>query len=178
MIKQAYLYLFILMGVWLTGCQDIDDFPTNPLESDGKTVEVTLSTKVPGITVQSRAGEVTDDEKKLEYVGVLVFKVEGSEESKTEKFAYYTESTIETLSNDNVGIKTKLKIGEDGQKYSLVLLANLKEELEDFFNDENSYQDEDKEELLKQIIFEQEGKWPNGNNETEFRALPMWGESP
>lgn len=51
MIKQTYLIICILLGVWLTACQDYDETIYGPSVVDGNTIEVAIATSVPAITV-------------------------------------------------------------------------------------------------------------------------------
>lgn len=172
MIKQTYLIICILLGIWLTACQD-DDPIENSSVIDGDLVEVSIKTNVPAITVQTKA-DATDAEKKLTHVDVLVFEVK---QNGDETFAYRTthSNNLNTLDYDNIEIKAKLQMsGENNEKYRIVFIANLEEEVNDFFNN-NPNVGTLKDVLLKELTFKQEEIWTD--DESNFRPLPMWGES-
>ncbi|MCC8154142.1 MAG: hypothetical protein LIP01_07960 [Tannerellaceae bacterium] len=157
MIKQTYLFICILIGMGLTACQDFDDTRNSSSETDGKTVEVTITTTVPALTLQTKADvEPTKTEKQLEHVDILVFKVDGENET----FAYRTHHTndLSSLDYDNeIAIKARLQVSENNEKYRIVLIANLKTELDNFF--ESNYTDTPAiEDLLKELTFEQTQK--------------------
>ncbi len=174
MIKQTYLTIFILLGVWLTSCQDEDNRGILPPVIDGNKVEVTIATNVPALTVQTRA-DATADENKLASVDILVFEKDG----ENEVFAYRTKNTndlSEFEEGDDIYVKTKLTLSEDGEKYRIVLLANLRSELDALFgNDDFKFAGDQKEVVLEKIKFEQTGTWSAADE--PFRALPMWGQN-
>lgn len=179
MIKQTYLIICILLGVWLTACQDFDDPVDNSSVTDGDLIEVSIKTNVPAIAVQTKA-EATNAEKKLTHVDVLVFEVDNEDEQK-ETFAYRTtnSNTLGDPDNENaIEIKAKLQISKSGEKYRIVFIANLKEEVNDFFqtNQEAWYIGKSKKELLESLTFTQEKIWTDTDNQP--RSLPMWGETP
>jgi len=173
MIKQTYLTICILLVGWLTSCQEFEKRIDSPTVVDGNTVEVSIATNVPAITVQTRA-KATEAEKWLEHVDVLVFKVDGTNET----FAYRTTHTndLSSLDYDNVSIKVKLNISENDEEYRVVFITNLKEEINQLFTDNDEITTStSKEEVLKQIQFIQDENWVSQENRS--RPLPMWGEA-
>lgn len=107
---------------------------------------------------------------------VLVFEVEDDKEL----FAYRTTHTNDLSTLDymsDIYIKAKLKLSDNNEKYRIVFIANLKDEVDSILIDEEgtSWVGTEKEALLKKILFIQEAKWPT--EEDNFRALPMWGEA-
>jgi len=177
MIKQTYRIIGILLGVWLTACQDYDDPVSRSSVVDGNRIEVSIKTGVPAITVKTKA-DATEAENKLEHVDVLVFEVDKEDPDK-ETFAYLTTNSntlAEPDINNEVEIKVKLNLSEDNEKYRLVFIANLKDEVEGFFSgNEETYKNKTKQELLGELTFIQEEIWTD--EETDARPLPMWGEN-
>ncbi|MCC8095825.1 MAG: hypothetical protein LIP05_11000 [Tannerellaceae bacterium] len=176
MIKQTYLIICILLGVWLTACQDYDETIYGPSVVDGNTIEVAIATSVPAITVQTKAAASTE-EKQLQHVDILVFEVKDDDK---EEFAYRTTHTNDLSTLDytlDIYIKAKLKLSDNDEKYRIVFIANPKDEVDNILIDEEgtSWVGTEKEELLQKILFIQEAKWPT--EEDNFRALPMWGEA-
>ncbi|MCD8042579.1 MAG: fimbrial protein [Tannerellaceae bacterium] len=177
MIKQTYLIICILLGIWFTACQD-DDPIENSSVVDGDLVEVSIKTNVPAITVQTKA-DATDAEKKLTHVDVLVFEVDKDDDEK-ETFVYRTTNSNilgDPDSENAIEIRAKLNISKSGEKYRIVFIANLKEEVNDFFEtNESGYIGKSKIELLESLTFTQEKIWTDTDDQP--RPLPMWGETP
>ncbi|MCD7936259.1 MAG: fimbrial protein [Tannerellaceae bacterium] len=177
MIKQAYLFIWILSGIWLTACQDFEDPANKPSVVDGDMVEVSIKTNVPAITVQTRSTtEATETEKQLTHVDILVFEMDGTDE----KFAYRTRNTNDLSGLDytnDIEIKARLKISKNDEKYRVVFIANMEEEINAFFteNEEPDMMGTLKKELLKELTFTQEKIW--ADTDAAPHPLPMWGES-
>ncbi|MCD8193926.1 MAG: FimB/Mfa2 family fimbrial subunit, partial [Tannerellaceae bacterium] len=178
MTKQTYLIIWILLGAWLVSCQDYIDIRNTPSVVDGNKIEVTIATNVPAITVQTRGVKATTEENRLDAVDILVFEQQGEEKV----FAYRRKNTNDLSDfeeDEKVYVKTQLDISENGEKYLIVLIANLRSELDALFGGNNEKEEDyagvSKEELLERITFKQNGLW--AASQENFRPLPMWGET-
>ncbi len=173
-MKNFYLSVIALIGimVFTISCSDYDD-PKGGKDTDGDTVEITLSTDISSIPAFTKALS-EDDEKTIKEIDILVFSVEGSDE----KFAYRTHSTTTNLENQKDKekyIKVNLiKSKDNSERFRIVLLANLRQELNEVIGDLDgeAHIGVLKEDLIRQIIIKQEGAWPVDSNK---RLLPMWG---
>lgn len=164
--------LLIMLGVGLLSCTDSFREGSGEVPSDidmakDKEVAVVLNIDVPySKDIQDDLRAISaDDEKKIESLRVLMFKVE--EGSPTiETFSY--EASV--MRHDNNQATVLLKTSESGERYRAVLLANVDHA------GSNIAEGMSKEKILSRLTFEVDGKW-NTKSHEDFTALPMWGES-
>jgi len=168
-ILQLRLKLSLLLGILciLIGCRDIEDDSYILPTPSGKQIDITLSTSISSVATKTMS---EDDENRMEHVDILVFLSENNEE----RFAYRTHN-INDLSVQSQYVKGSFQESENGEKYRIVLLANLRNEINELF-EKDDCEGMLKEDLIRKITFKQEGRWP-ANNNMGYRALPMWGEA-
>ncbi|MCD8264595.1 MAG: hypothetical protein LUD02_11035 [Tannerellaceae bacterium] len=156
-IKVIYLLMFVCVWSATTGCTDYkENEPEIPATEQGDQVEVTLALDIPSVTIGTKA-MTEQQERLLQQVDFLVFEVNGG----TEKFSYRTHSTND-LSNEtgsNMYVRGTFRRSQEGEEYRLVLIANLRNELDQLFGDDpGQYEGLSKNELLEKITFTQEKK--------------------
>lgn len=170
------LWAVTLGLVLLTGCSK------DPVIQGGRTapvpdaqVELSLSLQVPGVSVPVGTRSLTaDDETCIRELDVLVFRVDGAQE----KYVTRTHATDFSGTGNAQTFKVSLPRSASGVKHRLVLLANLRGEI-DLAHQTTPFDEQDtKEDLLSRITFETSSEWEAAlSGSTAFRPLPMWGES-
>lgn len=153
---------------YMTGCNTDPDVVTGT-EEDRVDMEVTMDVPL-AETPNSRAMSESD-ESTVQVVDVLVFRVEGS----VETFAYRAhETTVPTFTGQNtMKFTVSLKRSEAGEQYRLVLLANLRQEVD--LAMQSVAQGDLKEDVLARIEFSHSEPWPVSGQ--GMRYIPMWGET-
>lgn len=167
------LITLLLVAIFLPGC--IDDQRSGKIEieekepnhgDDGVSVVLDLdipSSKESGGSLRALSAE---DEKKIESLRVLMFKVEGGTPAN-ETFAY--EASV--MKHDNEQATVLLKTSENGEKYRAVLIANNGTSGSSSFS-----VGESKKDVLSKFTFDINGQWKSTSS-SDFTPLPMWGES-
>ncbi|MCC8087729.1 MAG: hypothetical protein LIO79_00415 [Rikenellaceae bacterium] len=170
-MKQLYRFFLFISLILIAGCTK-DNLITDDITSSEDEIEVTLSAIVPSTSMDTKTLDKID-ENRMADVDVLMFLVDGGQEV----FAYRTHNTNDIdPSQDIQYVKASLKLSEESNEaYRIVLLANLREEIDEVMTN-NSCEGMAKEALLELITFEHDSRWP-ANNDLGYRPLPMWGES-
>lgn len=154
--------LFILIG--MAACSDTDE--SMKVDKDNQFVTFTVST--PYSTPKSYA--MSDvSENAVRSVDVLAFRVEGGEELYT-----YRSSGVEIKDGaDNTKKEFTVTLRKDDElSYRFVILANVAEELDAL----STTQVATKKLLLGRLLSQNNDKW-NSASATDYRAIPMWGET-
>ena len=148
---------FFLMACFL-GCGEFGDMPDLPV---GEDMSLTLKVRMPGKGSQSTRTLTSEQENRMETVKVLVFKEEvGSGET------YSYTAPIQAFTPGGTEVTVKLIRSLPGEKYRLVLLANLGDIAG------VPVKGESKEKTLQRYRMDCDTVW---NTKTEL--IPMWGET-
>jgi len=165
---KPYLVGILMLFITICACRKSDNGDLRP---DDDEVSVTFSVKLPSIPTGLKTYAITeDDENELSEMDVLVFKVEGGDE----KFSYRTIGQVTPPVGGLVQLTANLRRDENlGNKYRLVILANARQQL----NDYNVNLGETKEHLQNNLIYSHAGEWEAKLDGGGFTPLPMWGET-
>lgn len=165
-----YILPLILLAVqW--GC--VDDDYIDDIKVKGSSVELTLTVKVPGIAVPATYGMEVSDESKLQTIDILVFKDNGTG-SDNETLLYITHATdIDNSGSSSKNFKALLQKSEGTDKHRIVLLANLRNEVDKIKGSLTTLMK--KQEVLDLIQFSNTQAWNTSG--TNITCLPMWGET-
>ncbi|MCD8174244.1 MAG: hypothetical protein LUD76_12480 [Alistipes sp.] len=152
----------------MSGCNTDPEIDTGT-DEDRINMEVSLDVPLTG-TPASRAMSESD-ESTVQVVDVLVFRVD----SGIETFAYRAhETTVPTFTGSNtMKFTVSLKRSEAGESYRLVLLANLREEVDEAM--QYVAVGNTKGDVLARIQFTHNEAWPVSGD--GMRYIPMWGET-
>ncbi|MCD8186176.1 MAG: FimB/Mfa2 family fimbrial subunit [Rikenellaceae bacterium] len=132
-------------------------------------VQIEFALEMPVQNLPTRAMS-SNDENAIETVDVLVFRVDGSNET----FSFRAHQTSEpVVSGNSASFLVTLKRSEADESYRLVVLANLRQEVDAVL--EGIAEGTPKETLLSAITFTQTGNWPTASGSK--RLFPMWGET-
>jgi len=166
--NTTYIIFFSLLVVF-TACEHESIVPPNP--ANGEEIEINFSLAMGGGT----RAMTDEDENAINDINVLVFK-EG----------YFVDrSKAEEGSITNIGgpqrpflsknFKIKLKTDESASN-TLAIIANAGDIIDEA-EKKASFEGLKKDDVLKQFVFTNNGKWPAAiGTETEVRPIPMWGE--
>ena len=136
----------------------------HPDMTDGE-VLLTLHLSLPGSEKEAGTRAITsvqEDAIDISQLKVLVFKESGS----AEIFAYEAPQ-VQLQAGKYI---VTLKQSQAGEKYRLVIIANTSGKMP--FIPENT----PKSDALKMITFDASGVWKT-NSSTDYKPIPMWGES-
>ena len=164
-----YIWVLLLVLLPLAGCID-DDFSNGRGVDLGGDVEFVMNADLPGngdLTPSTYATEA--QEHRLGTIDVLVFKEDGAAET----FLYATHaSDIKNGTSANGKVfKVMLKKTTAGERHRIVLLANLRDEV-DAVKTSFAVGVTTKSAALESVEFSSSGsKW-------SISAFPMWGETP
>lgn len=166
-------YSLIFTGLLLSlSCQQETALPPGP--PDGKTVELTFNVTPGGIGTKAMDNEL---ESQITEIDVLVFK-EGF-------FHYYAQADPQTIENTGTGLNPYTKkefrvklTTDEAPNNILVVIANAHQSLVNADNAGKLTSGSTKNEVLKNIVFENEDRWPARLDGTTYaRPIPMYGES-
>ncbi|MCC8035671.1 MAG: BACON domain-containing protein, partial [Rikenellaceae bacterium] len=151
------------------------DDPGEIIVPGSQIVTVNIEVGVPAANIpETFTRSLTEsDERTLHTVDLLLFEIDGTDE----KFAARTHNT-NNLTSDGSQYQTITANFEvdDSKIYRLVILANLRDEVDDALG--VTLQGDLKETVLRRIIFSHNTRWPSKDyGTTAYRPLPMWGEA-
>lgn len=166
------LSLLLLLGIIFNSCQHESAPNEGKLPGGDGDIQITLTIRVPGINTHTRSlGDI--EETHIETVDILAF----AEDNGTEKYIYHTHATDIENSVGSVNEKEfrAMLLRSSGDKpQRIVVLANMRDEIEAV--KDNFLTTKTKQEILDEITFATDGVW-NATSASDFRPLPMWGES-
>lgn len=170
-MKAIRLYFPILLAaaLLLGGCS------TDPVEKEarvtapeGDGVELTLKINVPGLSAMSSRAMSATNEKSIRELDVLVF----AEDSGEEYFLYRTHATDIKGDGSEKTFKVYLKESEPGVEHRLVLLANVRKDIDAM---QPFLTTMTKAEVLSGVSFSAAEEWVTDGN--GFMPVPMWGQA-
>jgi len=169
--KNSTYYLFICLSI-LTSCQKETPIPPGP--PVGKDIELRFSVNPGGTRTRAMTDEL---ESKITEIDVLVFK-QGF-------YQYYAQADPQTIDDTGTGqnqyakkeFTVKLKSDVDANNI-LVIIANAHQSIVNAENAGKLISNKNKNDILKELVFETNGRWPaHLNNSPDVRLIPMSGES-
>ncbi|WP_165042484.1 FISUMP domain-containing protein [Dysgonomonas sp. ZJ709] len=168
---QQLLILFLLASLF-GRCtnEDIVDNDSGAIDRGDK-MELNLTVRVPGIATPATYALDETDEYELETIDVLVFKDNNSD---PETFLYATHATDinNAAGSTSKSFKVLLKKSDGSEKHRVVLLANLRNEIDAVKGSFTT--NKTKAEVLDMIRFTS-AEWKT--DEPDRIYLPMWGET-
>lgn len=175
MMKAIKKYLSILFSVMIflwNGCSE-DSFPGNSenIPDDGEGIELSLKLEVPGLDAVYSRSVSPANEKHVKELDVLVF----AEDNGEEYYLYRTHGTDISGDANEKSFKVYLRKSETGVLHRLVVLANLRAEINAADAAIPFESTMTKAEVLQFVTFATASEWPS--TDTDFRAFPMWGQS-
>ena len=161
------ILLFALLP--FTGCVN-DEYPNNSGVDMGEEVQFTMQADLPGNSKVNPFTYATEaQEHRLGTIDVLVFKENGA--SETFLYATHASEIKNGTSDTGKQFKVMLKKTASGESHRVVLLANLRDEV-DAAKGSFEVGVTTKQTALESVRFASSGsKW-------SISAFPMWGETP
>jgi len=166
-LKNSIYYLFSCLFI-LTSCQK--ETPILPGPPEGKDIELRFSVTPGGVNTRAMTDEL---ESKITEIDVLVFK-QGF-------YQYYAQADPQTIDDTGTGqnkeFTVKLKTDADANNI-LVIIANAHQSIVDAENAGKLISSKNKNDILKELVFETNEHWPaHLNSSPDVRLIPMSGES-
>ncbi|NDV56914.1 BACON domain-containing protein [Bacteroides sp. 519] len=180
-MNKFRLFFYLLLPALLYSCVADEMHNKVDIVTD-KGVEVYVSLQMPAASILTTRAISEIDENYIEDINVLAFKADNTKDSGW-AFAYSAVGTsISDVEEDNAKKAKKqftVKLMKDSEQQTLVILANVNSQLEALGE---IAEGTDKDELLAQLVYSNNGKWNANNDAAEddasktFTAFPMWGE--
>lgn len=162
----------LLSALFLIGCTAESSRDREKPVDHGDFMELTLSVEFPSHYQAQTRGIEELDENKMVKIDVLVFKTD--DDGTNEKFFYRTHAINDNVDNNGKSFKVLLRKSIGSVKHKIVVLANLRDAVDDAEID--FVEGMPKAEIFKLIKFKSDSKW-NATSKTNFTPLPMWGET-
>jgi len=147
---------------------DVVDEPERPDDGD---LDVRLNLIIPGGNAATRAISGTE-ENNVQAVDVLAFEVSGG----TENFIYSATGTLVSGQGTNTQTySAPLQVSDKLQR--LVIITNARQEVDALLGSSTAWKGTEKSTMLSQLRVNLTGDRWNANSASDYKALPMWGES-
>lgn len=157
----------------LTGCTGDQEVAAPDLPAGTVTLDLQVGIPSAGVPTLGTRSLTEQDERTLHTVDLLLFEVDGPDE----KYAARTHNTNDLTSDggEYQTIRATFQV-DDTKQYRLVVLANLRDEVDAVLATANA--GDLKDDVLEQIVFSHTERWPSKDfGTTAYRPLPMWGEA-
>jgi hypothetical protein len=113
----------------------------------------------------------------VEKVDVLVFRYSNGEALFAERISI-DKQDIRDVAGDDSKKEFTVTLSKDNNYYQLVILANARTEVNDYYVlNNNNLAGKLKEDILPEIISKSDGLWNTVDGSAAFRYIPMWGET-
>lgn len=167
-MRRILYYISLLFVVCLASCVSEIDTSKNQTGGGNDRLNVTVRIHTSPSTYAMNA----DAENHIETIDVLAFQFYGNQEH----FAFRSEGRVikNTVNGSNRTKEFIAELWKDAYQYRFVIIANARTEVEALVSGLSSV--DTKEEVLAQLISTNQLQW-NAASETNFRPIPMWGES-